>query len=187
LYRGFHSGALPKAYDRVRQAIERQLRDQALYPRRIRACERRLRDIEQAIGVFVERELSFALRERCRTPGCVLSRVEPLAPKLATNLVELKLAIRVRPPAPLPPPRLAAKDTSPAAEDGGLVHIALEISPQPGGILMRMRLEGDSERIGPRCRDMILEDLRVFAGRAGARLLLDPGTDTMPSTWRAEP
>ncbi|WPL15150.1 hypothetical protein Thiowin_00030 [Thiorhodovibrio winogradskyi] len=167
LYRGFHSGALPKAYDRVRQAIEKQLRDQALYPRRVRACERRLRTIEQAIGVFVERELSFALRERCRTPGCVLSRVEPRMLELATNLIEIRLALHVRPS--------HGRQARPqgADEEPNPVEIALDISRQREGILMRLRLEGDTGLIGPRCWEMIFEDLRVFAGRADARLQID--------------
>lgn len=168
LYRGFHSGALPKAYDCVRQAIEKQLRDQALYPRRIRVCERRLRSIEQAISVFVYRELSFALSERCRTPGCVLSRVESRISELATNLIEFKLAIYARPNS-----GSAERESTIVNEELGPVELGIDISRQRDGIVMRTRITGETGLIGSSCWDMIFEDLRVFAGRADARLLID--------------
>jgi hypothetical protein len=156
LYRGFHSGALPKAYDKVRQVIEKQLRDQAPYPRRVRVCERRLRAIEQAIVVFVERELSFALRERCHAPGCTLRRIESAPPELATNLIALRLTLHARAPA--------------AGQEPDPVTLHIELSRQPEGILMRVRFAGDTHSIGAPCWAMITEDLRVFAGRASARL-----------------
>ncbi|MBK5968976.1 MULTISPECIES: sulfite exporter TauE/SafE family protein [Thiorhodovibrio] len=192
LYRGFHSGALPKAYDKVRQVIEQQLRDQAPYPRRVRASERRLRGIEQSICVFVDRELTFALRERCRTPGCVLSRIETQTPELATNLIALQLAIYARPREAVATPGLAlapleAKEqalqpaqadcekadcekTVDTATELGPVEMQLELSRQPDGIRMSVRIQGDTSLLGARCWAMIFEDLRVFAGRADARL-----------------
>ncbi|WP_200283967.1 sulfite exporter TauE/SafE family protein [Rhabdochromatium marinum] len=162
LYRGFHSGALPKAYDRVRAVIEQQLRDQSLYPRKVRVCERRLRAIEHSIRVFIDRELSFALRERCRTPDCALSRVATQAPELATNLIELKLLLYAQSPATVTEPHQCPQVNNPVA-----LHI--EIFRQKRDILLRVSSHGDAGLIAPSCWAMILEDLRVFAGRADAR------------------
>lgn len=171
LYRGFHSGTLPRAYDRVRRVIEQQIRDQALYPRRVRACERRLRAIERAIRVFVDRELIFALRERCHTPHCALARIETQHLELATNLIELALALHIRDDAP----SVAERSVPGAsAEITPPLRLLIEIYREPTGILMRVRLRGDPKRIGQECWKRISDDLRVFAGRADARFLKLP-------------
>ena len=171
--RGFHSGTLPKGFDRLRKVIRQQLRDDQGYPRRLRRCQRQLEEVEQAIGVFVDREFSFALRERCRNPDCTLTRIETKLPRLATELVEINVAIY------------------PRARELSLSKVGSRLKPEPGldkiadpdPILLGIRiafdgrklrfssgLSGAPERIGPRCWAMISEDLRLFAGRAGVDL-----------------
>ncbi|MFP4246929.1 MAG: sulfite exporter TauE/SafE family protein [Halochromatium sp.] len=182
--RGFHSGTLPKRFDRLRKIIHEQLRDDRAYPKRLRRCQRQLEEIEQAIGVFVDREFSFALRERCRNPDCTLTRVETNIPRLATELVEISVAIH---------PRLADGEREPNTRAGTLArrqgwesapprldrHDPDRADPNPvmlgiriafDGRRMRFEIElsGAPERIGPRCWSMVREDLRLFAGRAGA-------------------
>lgn len=194
--RGFHSGTLPKGFDRLRKVLREQLRDDTPYPKRLRRCQRHLEEVEHAIGVFVDREFSFALRERCRNPDCTLSRVETNIPRLATELVEISVAIHPRVPLGLIG---ADNDTDRGAEpqrdDGrdvsrsGSGRYAAKADTNCGGTAdpepvmlgiriafdgRRMRFEtelsGSPERIGPRCWAMISEDLGLFAGRAGADL-----------------
>lgn len=149
--RGFHSGTLPKGFDRLRKVIRQQLRDDQGYPRRLRRCQRQLEEVEQAIGVFVDREFSFALRERCRNPDCTLTRIETKLPRLATELVEISVAIYPR------------ADPEP-------VMLGIRIAFDGRKLCFSTSLSGAPERIGPRCWAMISEDLRLFAGRAGVDL-----------------
>lgn len=194
--RGFHSGTLPKGFDRLRKVISQQLRDDTNYPKRLRRCQRQLEEIEQAIGVFVDREFSFALRERCRNPNCTLTRVETNVPRLATELVEITVAIHPRADPGL---SLAVKDAncgdparqgdgrgssipetgryavnadnnSDGVEDPEPVMFGIRIAFDGRKMRFNTELSAEPERIGPRCWAMISEDLRLFVGRAGADL-----------------
>ena len=194
--RGFHSGTLPKGFDRLRKVIRQQLLDDTNYPKRLRRCQRQLEEVEQAIGVFVDREFSFALRERCRNPNCTLTRVETNIPRLATELVEISVAIHPQ----LDRARSSTDGqthgggqtqrgkgrSSAAAETGRYAahadnHCTGVEDPEPAMLGIRIafdgrqlrfetELSGAPERIGPRCWAMISEDLRLFIGRAGADL-----------------
>ena len=162
--RGFHSGTLPKRFDRLRGVIRSQLRDDEASPQRLRRCQRQLEELEHAICVFVDREFSFALRERCRDPDCTLTRVETNVPRLATELVEIRVAIHPR----------ADGSAGPAAggqeESQDPVLLGIRISFDGRRLCFETELDGASQRIGPRCWGMISEDLTLFAGRAGAEL-----------------
>ncbi|MCF8004377.1 MAG: sulfite exporter TauE/SafE family protein [Chromatiaceae bacterium] len=191
--RGFHSGTLPKGFDRLRKVIRQQLRDNKPYPRRLRRCQRQLEEVEHAIGIFVDREFSFALRERCRNPDCTLTRIETNLPRLATELVEISVAIHPRARGGLgmvgdrsdqPPPKDPSNSLVPTparyaatAESvcGGIadpdpVMLGIRIAFDGRKLCFDAELSGMPERIGPRCWAMISEDLRLFAGRAGADL-----------------
>ena len=148
--RGFHSGTLPKRFDRLRKVIHEQLRDDRAYPKRLRRCQRQIEEVAQAIEVFVDREFSFALRERCRNPNCTLTRVETNIPRLATELVEISVAIH------------------PCLADPNPVMLGIRIAFDGRRMHFETELSGAPERIGPRCWAMVSEDLRLFAGRAGA-------------------
>ncbi len=194
--RGFHSGTLPKGFDRLRKVIRQQLLDDRSYPKRLRRCQRQLEEVEQAIGIFVDREFSFALRERCRNPNCTLTRIETNIPRLATELIEISVAIHPQ----LDLARSSADgqthgggqtqrskgSSSPVAETGRYAayadnHCTGVEDPEPamlgiriafdgGQLRFETELSGAPERIGPRCWAMISEDLRLFLGRAGADL-----------------
>ena len=178
--RGFHSGALPKGFDRLRKVIREEMRDQQPYPQRLRRVQRHLEDVEHAFCVFFEREFTFALRERCRDPNCTLKRVETGTPRFATNLVELTVNI------------------FPGARRDGAAGLSEQLTEQQRGepltlcirlfyraprIRVETELTGHTERIGPYCWSLIAADLRLFAGRAGADLkTLDLGLPAAPAT-----
>jgi hypothetical protein len=195
--RGFHSGTLPKGFDRLRKVIRQQLRDDQAYPKRLRRCQRQLEEVEHAIGVFVDREFSFALRERCRNPDCILTRIETKLPRLATELVEISVAIHPRqrfipvvggdgagdgdaqPSVPdqyhrsslLKPGYAATTETDCSGiADPDPVMLGIRIAFDGRKLRFDTELSGTPERIGPLCWAMVSEDLRLFAGRAGADL-----------------
>jgi hypothetical protein len=166
--RGFHAGALPKGFDKLRRVLREEMRDQAPNPRRLRRVQRHLEDIGHAFRVFFERELAYALRERCRDPNCTLQRVEAGKLRIATNLVEL--AVDIYP---------GARCEGAAGAFSGRLSEAQRAEPLTLGIRLfyrapRVRVEteihGHTERIGPYCWSLIAADLQLFAGRAGADL-----------------
>ncbi|WP_462322273.1 sulfite exporter TauE/SafE family protein [Halochromatium sp.] len=194
--RGFHSGTLPKGFDRLRKLIRQQMRDDMNYPKRVRRCQRQLEEVEQAIGVFVDREFSFALRERCRNPDCTLTRIETNIPRLATELVEITVAIypRVgmatnradddaggsdptrqgdgveRPVVQTGRYPINADDQCDGVADPKPIMLGIRIAFDGRKLRFVTELSGSTERIGSRCWAMIGEDLRLFVGRAGADL-----------------
>ncbi len=178
--RGFHSGALPKAFDRLRKVIREEMRDQQPYPQRLRRVQRQLREVEHAFCVFFEREFVFALRERCRDPNCTLQRVQTGTPRITTNLMEL------------------AVDIYPGARrDGGGANLSEQLIEDQRGKPLRLGVRllyraprvhveteicGHAERIGPYCWSLIATDLRLFAGRAGADIkTLELGLPAAPA------
>ncbi len=69
LRRGFHSGALPKAFAGLRAVIVQDHDAQPRTPQALRQAEARLNEILEAVQRFVNRELIFALVERSREAG----------------------------------------------------------------------------------------------------------------------
>ena len=169
--RGFHGGALPKGFDRLRRVIRDEMQDQVPYQRRLLRVQRHLEEVRLTVCVFFEREFTFALRERCRDPGCTLTRVETGTPRIATNLVELQADIHLAGSAGVP-----ESPTKP-------VRICIRISQRDRRIHFETDIAGEAKQIGPYCWSLIEEDLRLFAGRAGAdvRTLKLPELVTIPS------
>jgi hypothetical protein len=166
LTRGFHGGALPKAFDRLRRVIRAELRDQAAYSKRLRTGQRRLQELEHTLAVFVERELAFPLRERTLDPTCTLHRIATGTPRLATNLVALTVDIYPDP----------ARDAATGAPDAAQpLTLQLCIWRQTTRLGLEIGVSGRLDRLGRRCWQMIGEDLRVFVQRAGADPTLDGG------------
>ncbi|MBK5931786.1 sulfite exporter TauE/SafE family protein [Halochromatium salexigens] len=170
--RGFHSGTLPKRFDRLRKVIREQLRDDNAYPKHLRRCQRQLEEVEHAIGVFVDREFSFALRERCRNPDCTLTRIETNTPRLATELVEISVAIYPRSADgdPNTEVQVGADSQRQDHADSNAVMLGIRITFDGRRMRFETDFSGAPERIGPRCWAMVSDDLRLFAGRAGADL-----------------
>lgn len=69
LRRGFHSGALPKAFARLRAVIAQESEQQHPIPQALRQAEAQLTGILESVQTFVKRELVFALVERSRAAG----------------------------------------------------------------------------------------------------------------------
>ncbi len=152
LQRGFHSGTLPKAFDRLRRVLRTQIRTGIDTPQRLRDARRHLAEIERAICVFCERELAYALRRRCREPNCDLVRVETQRPRLATASFELKLM-------------LYSKTATPTALN---IHFFL-LEPD---LFLTVTVSGDGSLLREHCWQQLSEDLQMFSGRAGAKLML---------------
>jgi len=174
--RGFHSGTLPKGFDRLRKVISDEIRDEIPYPKRLRRVQRQLEEVQHAVCVFFEREFAFALRQRCQDPDCSLTRVETGAPRIATNLIELHadLYTAAAPTAPqaAPAPPTGVELVPPAAEAllaREAPRLCIRMSLVAGHIRFEAESQGRTALIGPRCWSLINEDLRLFAGRAGAR------------------
>ncbi|MBK1694128.1 hypothetical protein CKO09_05165 [Chromatium weissei] len=153
LRRGFHSGTLPKAFDRLRRVLRNQIRTETELPQRLRDARRHLMEIERAICVFCDRELAYALRRRCQQPDCGLGRIETQRPRLATASFELTLELYCKTPEPSQPIAL---------------HLSFYLL-EPD-LFLTVSMRGSRINLDARCWQRIHEDLRVFSGRAGARL-----------------
>ena len=172
--RGFHSGTLPKGFDRLRKVIRDEIRDEIPYPKRLRRVQRQLEEVEQAVCVFFEREFTFALRERCRDPACKLRRIETGTPRIATNLVVLQAELYADAlPGTETNQVLGEASSQPPAGPPLLsdpLRLQIRISHAGRGMRVETAIEGCTGHIDPRCWSLIGDDLRLFAGRAGADL-----------------
>jgi len=172
--RGFHSGTLPKGFDRLRKVIRDEIRDEIPYPKRLRRVQRQLEEVQKAVCVFFEREFTFALRERCRDPACVLRRVETGRPRIATNLVELQAELYADVvPTPETNQVLAGGSCQPLpgqSPRSDPLRLRIRISHAEQGMRVETEIDGCTGHIDPHCWSLISDDLRLFAGRAGADL-----------------
>jgi hypothetical protein len=162
--RGFHAGALPKGFDRLRRVLRVEMREQEPRPRRLLRVQRRLEEVQHAFCVFFEREFTYALRERCRDPNCTLQRVETGTPRIATNLVELAVDIYPGARRDGQGPRL------PDHKQAEPLTLGIRLFYRAPRIRVETEINGHAERIGPYCWSLIAADLQLFAGRAGADL-----------------
>ncbi len=158
LRRGFNSGTLPKAFDRLRRVLRSQIRDEVGTPYRLREARRHLAEVERSISVFCERELVYSLRRRCKDPNCGLSRVGLRPPRLATSSVALTLELDTR-----------------SSQEAGPIELRLSIDLLEPELYLGIRVVGPRTNLGEECWRLIREDLKVFSGRVGAsRTILDP-------------
>lgn len=157
LRRGFHSGTLPKAFDRLRRVLRQQLRDGREIPQRLREARRHLAEIERAICVFCDRELGYALRRRCKHPHCALVRIETRRPRLATASFELTLDLYTQ-----------------SAENPDPIELHLCFCLLEPDLFLKVVISGPRANLDDTCWRLVQEDIRVFGGRAGAsQTLLD--------------
>jgi hypothetical protein len=152
LRRGFHSGTLPKAFDRIRRILREEIRDEIPYPQRLREAQRRLAEVDRALCVFCDRELGYPLRRRCEEPDCGLVRVETGRPRLASNSFDLTL-------------ELYARDT---AHDRP-VELDLSICLEEPDLVLKVGVRGPGQELGDSCWRLIREDIAIFSGRAGVK------------------
>lgn len=170
LQRGFHSGTLPRGFDRLRRVIREQLLNHRPAVRRLRRSQRNLEDLAHALAVFGERELVFALRERGRDPSTGLRCIESRPVRLATNLAEFQLRLlpRVR-----MLDRIACGDRDAATRPRCQRHptairLRLRIWLSGKRVHVEHALGGDVTQLGARCWAAISADLCLFVARTGA-------------------
>ncbi|EXJ14362.1 hypothetical protein [Imhoffiella purpurea] len=156
LRRGFHSGTLPKAFDRLRRVLRTQIREETEAPQRLREAERHLAEIENQIRVFCDRELAYALRQRCEDPVCDLVRVETRRPRLSPASFELFLELHTR------------RDASTDQTDPSPIELELTLYLVEPELHLSARVSGPLDRLSGICWELVNEDLRIFSGRAGA-------------------
>lgn len=159
LRRGFHTGTLPKALDRLRAVLRTEIHNEAETPHRLRDAQRHLAEVERVICLLCDRELAYALRRRCKDPECGLVRIETGRPRLSTSAFELTV-------------ELAARN----ADELVSLELWIRIWLLDSELYFQAELSGPSAALGMRCRRLIREDLEVFAGRAEAtRCKIDVG------------
>jgi hypothetical protein len=90
---GFYSGALPDAFAELRQVIGRENEQEQPHPESLRQAEARLSEILEALRAWVDRELGFALLERCRTAGYARAEVVLVRIAVATAALDLRVAL----------------------------------------------------------------------------------------------
>jgi hypothetical protein len=151
LRRGFHSGTLPKSFDRLRCVMRRQIEQAIETPQRLHEAQRHLNEIKRTLGRFCDRELAYALRRRCQDPNCNLSSVWTRRPRLATASFELTLDLRLKPP-----------------HERARIALQLCLYLREPDLHLKVSLQGDGDALGALCREHIREDIRVFGARAGA-------------------
>ncbi|HCS88632.1 MAG: sulfite exporter TauE/SafE family protein [Thiohalocapsa sp. PB-PSB1] len=171
--RGFHAGALPKSFDRLRRILNREMREHEPNPRRLLQVQRQLNELEHVFHVFFEREFAYALRERCRDPRCTLQWIETGTPRIATNLVELSVTL-------YPELQTNADATASASHrliirvpepwQTATVTLCIRLFLRNTHICVETEINGHVERIDADCWSLIAADLELFAGRAGADL-----------------
>lgn len=144
LRRGFHSGTIPKSFDRLQQSLDRQIRDEIPQPKQVRVVFAELMAAKRSIAEFVERELLAPLRLAC--PRAVIVADQP---RISTLGVELRVRV--------------------ADESGRSKHqAALWIEVQGRDIAVSLEAMPGAGPVAPECRQPIGEHLRRFAERCGA-------------------
>lgn len=154
LRRGFHSGTLPKAFDRLRRVLREQIRDEIPYPQRLLDARRRIAEVEHALALFCDRELVYALRRRCADPQCDLVRVTAGRIRLSSSALGLTLG-------------LYGPKTAPARP----IELQLTIYLDEPELYLKVAIEGPEQDLKMHCWELIHADITVFAGRAGAKQL----------------
>jgi hypothetical protein len=144
LRRGFHSGTVPKAFDQLRDVLDRQVRQETPEARQIRRALRPLAEIDAVIAHFGEQELADPLRDAC--PGCVVTMA---APCIASQRIELH----------------ARLDPADGIES---IDLSLEMAIQESGLVCTLSLTGSVQRLSAECRENVAKVIEGFAHRCGA-------------------
>lgn len=148
--RGFHGGTLPKAFDRLRKCLERQVRERSPDPRGLRHAALDLARIGDLVGRFAERDLALPLQAGCvaRTDG--LGEVEALPPQLSTQAVQIGVRFHPQP------------GTEP-------VDLRIGLAVRGSTLGCEARWEGPVEALTDTCRHRIAETVDWFARRCGTK------------------
>ncbi|WP_020506992.1 hypothetical protein [Lamprocystis purpurea] len=145
--RGFHGGGLPKAFDRLRQALDRQVREETPNPHELRRLLSRLDDYRALLARFAERELGGPLREAC---GGGLKAVIIEAPRIATQSVVFHARL------------LPANAALP-------VTLTLRLTPGEQDLVCALTGDGPMDTLSADCREQIAAAVRWFVRRCGVQ------------------
>lgn len=149
LRRGFHSGALPKAFAGLRAVIAQENEQQHSIPQALRQAEARLNNILESVQTFVNRELAFALVERSREAG------HPVAATII-HLEAATASLTVR---------IALEPC--AGESGPPVLLALRLALTGDELCSEITLTGPVDRLGDPA--WLEEEMARFLERAAIR------------------
>lgn len=150
LRRGFHGGTLPKAFDRLRLVLERQVRDGHPDPRGLRRATRELANLGSALQRFAEQDLALPLKEGCEGERSGLREIRIAPPRLATQAVELDARLQPQ-------------------SDAAPIALSIRLVMEEAGLRCEARLQGPMNALPERCRKRLEETLTWFARRCGAR------------------
>jgi hypothetical protein len=151
LRRGFHSGALPKAFAGLRAVIAQENEQQCSIPQALRRAEAQLNRILESVQTFVNRELVFALVERSREAG------RPVAAKIV-HLEAATASLVVR---------IALEPCG--GESGPSVLFALRLTLVADELCGEVTLTGPVDRLGDQARMWLEEETARFLERAAIR------------------
>jgi hypothetical protein len=152
---GFYSGALPDAFAELRQVIGRENEQEQPHPESLRQAEARLSEILEALRAWVDRELGFALLERCRTAGYARAEVVLVRIAVATAALDLRVAL-------YPEGREGAVVPEPIRLDG---RFELRADQLEGETI----LGGPVEHLGPEGGAWLKAEAAYFLARAGVK------------------
>jgi len=147
LRRGFHSGSVPKAFDKLRAVLDQQVREEAPEARRLRRALAPLMRIDAAVAEFAEKELGDRLRRAC--PGWRFSMPRP---RIASQGIELAT-------------RLRADVAAPFEME---VELDIELAIEGTTFLCTQRLAGPSDRWSDDCRRQVTDAVQWLLQRCGA-------------------
>jgi len=145
--RSFHGGGLPKAFDRLRQALDRQVREETPNPHELRRLLSRLDDFRALLARFAEQELGGPLREAC---GSALDAVIIEPPRIATQLVVFRARL--------------------LRADGALpITLTLSLTPGEQDLVCTLIGDGPMNSLSADCREQIAAAVRWFVRRCGTQ------------------
>ena len=166
LRRGLHGGIIPKAFDRLRQVLDRQVRDEAPDPRALRRALARLAEITALIAHFGEQELAISLREACRGGGAGASdgaaQLTMQPPRLASRGIELRIQ------------RAGAATAAPAEL---VLQLALGTAAHGSQLTCTLDWRGPWADLDPESQWRMAAVVQRFARRCGALIAESPSPD----------
>lgn len=148
LRRGFHSGALPKSFDRLRGVLADQVRDERPDPLVLRQVLGRLNRLRADLVRFAEQELALPLEARCGTGpgGLAVSRVRA---EMATRGVVFVLAL------------------TPADSPDSPLDLRVSVWLAETGLAAQVQGLDAAARLGDERRRSLAETIVGFLGRCG--------------------
>jgi hypothetical protein len=156
LRRGLHSGTLPRAFDGLRDELNRQIREESPEPKRLARATAPVLESHDAIRHFAEQELAAEIARTCPKLA-----VTPQSPRTSSQCVQLRLHLR-------------SVDT--------VQSVVLSIALVSDDRMLRPRvdLSGAVSALTPDDRQGMAAVVRQFLSRCGAAVPSDTGALDKP-------